>query len=177
MVRHFINPVPSNQTDLCWRVNYNSIQFIYLRALQQPNMANYSQAQKQQYRLTLKNDNRNNNNNDNNNINCVWLLLVIDQVLLLRTVQTRSVLYFTFLSQCLKTCQRLNLLSYKPLISEIKTMWHLSNAIDDDSRQNRLIPRSIHLCLDLLTGKHMEARKVVLICACSAVEVPWKYRA
>jgi hypothetical protein len=33
--------------------NNNSIQFIYLRAWQ--HMANYSQAQKQQYRLTLKN--------------------------------------------------------------------------------------------------------------------------
>jgi hypothetical protein len=34
--------------------NNNSIQFIYLCAWQQPDMANYSQAQKQRYRLSLK---------------------------------------------------------------------------------------------------------------------------
>jgi hypothetical protein len=38
--------------------NNNSIKFIYLRAWQQPKMANYSQAQKQKYRLTLKKNKR-----------------------------------------------------------------------------------------------------------------------
>jgi hypothetical protein len=33
--------------------NNNSVQFIYLRAWQQPDVANYSQAQKQQYRLII----------------------------------------------------------------------------------------------------------------------------
>jgi hypothetical protein len=40
--------------------NNNSIQFIYLRACQQPNIASYSQAQKQQHRLTLKNKRKHN---------------------------------------------------------------------------------------------------------------------
>jgi hypothetical protein len=34
-----------------WSYNNNSIQFIYLRAWQQPDKANYSQALKQQYRI------------------------------------------------------------------------------------------------------------------------------
>jgi hypothetical protein len=66
------------------------------------------------------NDNANRSNSKN--VSCVYSLVAIDRMFLLRAGREMKFPCLTFLSQALKTCQRFNLLSNNPLLTEMKTM-------------------------------------------------------